>query len=179
MRQGFGIVEAMVVVTIIGILVALGYSRFNYHVAKVRQAEAKNNLEHIVMLQESFIIERQRYSWLKSIGLKRLGGGHACGTGSPGEEMRNELGFRPSNCTELRYEYWMPPKWAGGVPLNEPRVKVDGGSPSYLIRADSFPQRTNVYIWPDCNERDMWKVQKGVNKVKQTDPNRNVLKVCE
>ena len=179
MKQGFSIVEAMVIVTIIGILATLGYSRFSYHVAKVRQAEAKNNLEHIVMLQESFLIEHQRYSWLKSIGLKRLGGGYSCGTGNPGEEMQNELGFRPSNCKELRYEYWMPPKWVGGVLLNEPRVAVDGASPSYLIRADSFPQHTKVFIWPDCNKRDMWKVHKGVNEVKQTDDSRKILEVCE
>ena len=176
MKQGFSVVEAMVIVTIIGILSALVYSRFKHHIAKARQAEAKNTLEHLVILQESFIFENgKRYSWLKSIGLKRLGGGYACGTITPGEEMLNELGFRPKNCTKLRYEYWMPGN--GGSPP-KPRVPIDGANPSFMIRADSFPQRTNVFIWPDCNERDMWKVEKG-NDVQQPQALRKVLEVCK
>jgi len=176
MNTGFSAVEAIVALVVIGLLVTLGYSRYNYHVAKARQAEAKNTLEHLVVLQESFIIEnRKRYSWLKSIGLKRLGGGYACGVGNPGEEMLNELGFRPNNCRSLRYEYWMP---ANTLNPSKPRVPIDGTNPSFMIRADSFPQRTNVFIWPDCNERDMWKVEKG-NDVQQPDNNRKILEVCK
>ena len=183
MNKGFSLVEALVIITIIGILATLVHSRFNYHVAKARQAEAKNTLEHLVILQESFILEnRKRYSWLKSIGLKRLGGGYACGTGTPGEEMLNELGFRPKNCRSLRYEYWMPGD--GGSPP-KPRVPIDGANPSFMIRADSFPNNYQPpndehlkYIWPDCNKRDMWKVEKG-NDVQQPEAQRKVLEVCK
>ena len=187
MKQGFGIVEAMVVVTIIGILVALGYSRFNYHVAKTRQAEAKNILEHLVILQESYFMEHGKYSWMKSIGLKRKGddgyGPHACHTDKPGEEMRNELGFRPSNCESLRYEYWMPRKCDSGPHppgrcYPEPAKPIEGSSASYIIRADNIPNRSGVYIWPGCEERDEWRVQKDSN-VHQANNNRKVLEVCE
>ena len=175
MIQGFSAVEAIVVLVVIGLLATLVYSRYNHHVAKTRQAEAKNTLEYLVVLQESFIIEHGKYSWMKSIGLKRLGGGYACGTGTPGEEMLNELGFRPKNCRSLRYEYWMP---ANTLDPSKPRVPVEGTNPSFMIRADSFPQRTNVFIWPDCNERDMWKVERG-NDVQQPNNNRKILEVCK
>ena len=148
----------MVIVTIIGILATLVYSRYNYHVAKTRQAEAKHNLNHIISLQDTFILEHNRYSWLKSIGRKRHGGTppHACGESTPGEEMRNELGFRPKNCKELRYEYWMPSK--SGDP-SKPRSNIDGNSPSFMIRADNIPgpNKSDRYIWPDCDQRDWWK----------------------
>ena len=181
MKQGYSIVEAMVIVTIIGILATLGYSQFKYHVAKARQAEAKNNLKHLAMLQESYFMEHGKYSWMKSIGLKRKGSGaYACRTDRPGEEMLNELGFRPSNCEKLRYEYWMPPKWEYGAPLNEPQFKV---TEKYIIRADNIPtDNSGIYIWPGCGKRDQMKVQynpaRKEEDIKHPFSSRNVLEAC-
>ena len=177
MNQGFSIVEALVIIVIIGILATLGYSRYNYHVAKTRQSEAKHTLHHLIQLQESYLLEHNKYSWLKSIGLKK-GGGHACSKSTPGEEMMNELGFRPKNCKELRYEYWMPPD---NDDPSKPRHNIDGNPPVFMIRADNIPSRSGVYIWPDCNQRDWWKGHSDgrVHQPYEHTPPRNVLEACK
>ena len=169
MSKGFSIVEAMVIVTIIGILVTLGYSRFNHHIAKTRQAEAKYNLNHLAVLQEAYALEHNKYFVLKPIGLKQHGGGYACLPAAPGEGMRNDLGFRPKNCKELRYEY-----------------RGFDSDPQFKIRADSNPSVTNEYIWPDCDNRDAWRIMggSGVDRIDSVPhqhhyPNRQVLKTCK
>ena len=177
MNKGFSIVEAMVIVTIIWILATIGYSRFNHHIAKTRQAEAKNNLHHLFSLQEVYMLEHNKYSWLKRIGLKK-GGGYACSTTTPGEEMLNDLGFRPKNCHKLRYEYWMPAKHGDPTLPREDLDGTRGGTPRFIVRAENAPQRSGVYIWPDCQARDAWKVGNGGN-VHQQFPNRQVLKACK
>ena len=151
---GFSIVEALVIVVIIGILATLGYSRYEHHVAKTRQGEAKNNLELIVSLQEAFLLEHGRYSYLEPVGLDNSGENkHFCKTDNPGYDMLNELGFRPKDCEELRYRYRSPIF-----------VKRDGHTtatpPRYTVRADSNPASTKVYIWPACDSKDMWRVNR-------------------
>ena len=144
-QQGFSVVEAIVVLTVVGLLITLGYSRYNYHVAKSRQGEAKNNLKHLVTLQETYLVEHKNYSNMPSVGLKS--GGHHCEKTTPGIGLLNELGFRPKDCEKLRYRYWT--------------ARVKNNLPvglRYTMRADSNPAVTGVYIWPDCNSRDMWRV---------------------
>ena len=192
MNYGFSIVEAIVIVAIIGILATLGYSRYIYHIAKSRQAEAKNNLNHLVSLQEVYLMEHGEYYYFGykktptvtdpspqtiGIGLRRneSPAERACSTSKPGKEMLNELGFRPSNCNELRYEYWSPNK-----------AIVTANPPGFNMRADSNPAMTEVYVWPDCKNKDAWRVldSNSPNKDNRIPhqhhfPNRQVLKACK
>ena len=181
MNKGFSIVEAMVIVTIIGILATIVYSRYNHHIAKTRQAEAKNNLNHLTTLQEAYILEHNQYYFLTIVGLN-MSGGHKCSDSTPGEELLNDLGFRPRNCRELRYGYRSP---------QHTKTGFTGTPPRFTMRADSNPANTGVYIWPDCNSRDMWRVHKQANggggHVHQPDDNefnntgrqRRVLDNCK
>ena len=180
MKQGFSIVEAMVIVTIIGILATLGYSRFKHHIAKARQGEAKSNLVHIATLQEAYLLEHNQYALLsmpahgggkKGVGLRRNRSPkqYACSTSTPGEEMLNDLGFRPRNCTELRYEYWTAPGFIG---------KEDDTPPKFLMRADSDPSFTKEYIWPDCDVRDLWRIY-DTGVLEQGLVSRRVLENCK
>ena len=150
MNKGFSVVEAIVVLTVVGLLVTLGYSRYKHHIAKSRQAEAKNNLRLIVALQEAVLLEHGKYSFLEKVGLDNSGPNkHSCRTNQPNKELLNELGFRPKNCEELRYQYRSP---------IHVRPKVTASPPEYIVRADSRPAITGVYIWPDCEDWDMWRL---------------------
>ena len=218
----------MVIVTVIGILATLGYSRFNHHVAKTRQAEAKNNLNHLVSLQEVYLMEHGRYHFLRGVGLERgkKPAEWACSTDTPGKEMKNELGFRPNNCDELRYQYWSPnhsaqcvgpgscagknesactsdttcswttfkckikgnpspaptPSCSSSIRNSESTCTSDGKcswTPIFNMRADSNPAKTKVYIWPDCDIKDAWRVTAGQRKPHQQYSNRQVLKACK
>ena len=183
--RGFSIVEAMVIVTIIGILVTLGYSRFKYHVAKSRQAEAKNNLAHIAGLQNAYILEFNQYYPLTAIGLK-INGSKACDTDKPGKEMLNELGFRPRNCEELRYEYKTPGATIRSIPQPPPAppklVLID--PVKFKVRADNAPSQQNtltskIYIWPDCDSYDVWRVWDVNHNPHQPNPNKQVMTRCK
>ena len=196
-NQGFSLVEAMVIVTIIGILVTLGYSRFKYHIAKARQGEAKSNLIHITTLQEAYILEHNKYAVLstsvgtgwKGVGLRRnkTPKEYACDTDKPGEEMLNDLGFRPRNCRELRYEYWTAAGFIGWEddltdnPTHRAYVTrhPDYKEPAYQIRADSDPSFTKEYIWPDCDVRDLWRVSYNNSIPEQGPVSRRVLENCK
>ena len=103
-RIGFTLVELMVVVAIIGILVRLGYPQMNAFVAKARQAEAQLNLGMIHKLQESYLIEQDKY-YNGVGGVLNTGSGFGyLGSGSSHCES-NPLGLKVSNCNELRYKY--------------------------------------------------------------------------
>ena len=173
MTQGFSAVEAIVALVVIGLLVTLGYSRYNYHVAKSRQAEAKSNLIHIAALQEAYLLEYNQYYALKPVGLRMNGSGYACDadiTLKAGKEMLNELGFRPRNCRELRYQYWTAPGFLG---------KEDDNPPKFQMRADSNPANTSVYIWPDCTVRDLWRIYHYSTLPEQGLISRRVLENCK
>ena len=195
MKSGFSIPEVVVVVATIGVLGALVYSRYNYHVAKSRQAEAKNNLIHIASLQKAYLLEHHKYAILstregtgwKGVGLRRnrRPKQYACSTSRPGEEMLNDLGFRPRNCTELRYEYWTAAGfigWEDGMTAPAPSTHPDFGEPKFQMRADSRSILTlSVYIWPDCNVRDLWRIYHyGSTLPEQSDAvSRRVLENCK
>ena len=172
MNKGFSLTEAAVAIAIVGILITLGYSRFNHYIARTRQAEAKNNLNLIVSLQEAYLLEHKQYSFLFPVGLDNSGKNsdgsnkYHCGTSNPGSGMLNELGFRPPNCNKLRYQYWMPSHVKKAVTGHDPaRALLTPPqpvrfSPRYIVRADSKPTNTDVHIWPDCDSRDMWRVSR-------------------
>lgn len=174
MSRGFSIIEAAVILATVAVLGALVYSRFNYHVAKARQGEAKSNLVHIAALQEAYVLEFNQYYVLKPIGLKMNGTGHACLKSTTGEQMLNDLGFRPRNCTELRYQYWTAPGFISSA---------NSSSPRFMIRADSNPANylnssIDAYIWPDCDVRDLWRIY-DTGVLEQGRISRRVLENCK
>ena len=169
MNIGFSAVEVIVALVVIGLLVTLVYSRYKHQIAKSRQAEAKSNLIHIAALQKAYLLEYNQYYALKPVGLK-MAGGYACSKSNPGQQMLNELGFRPRNCTELRYQYWTAPGFLG---------KEDDNPPKFQMRADSNPANTSVYIWPDCNVRDLWRIYHYSTLPEQGLISRRVLENCK
>ena len=61
MRQGFSLVELMVVVAIIGILSSIAIPKFSQFQARARQTEAKTNLNVIHGLQSSYYANENCY----------------------------------------------------------------------------------------------------------------------
>lgn len=165
MNRGFSIIEAVVILATVAVLGALVYSRYKYHIAKSRQSEAKNNLNLIVSLQEAYLLEHGVYSYLHPVGLDNSGENkHHCEDEStPDSGMLNELGFRPRNCKELRYRYWSPPHTEKTVKGFDPLRTPPRFTPRFIVRADSKPANTKVYIWPDCDSMDMWRASKSAN----------------
>lgn len=180
MNKGFSIIEAVVILATVAVLGSLVYSRYKYHIAKSRQSEAKNNLNLIVSLQEAYILEHGEYSFLYPVGLdnSEQNKHHCEDESTPGSGMLNGLGFRPRNCKELRYKYWMPPHSKELVRGYDPaRASLSPPqpvhfTPRYIVRADSNPTKTKVYIWPDCESKDMWRVSRtaGESNYKITQP---------
>ena len=181
MNRGFSIVEAMVIVAIIAVLVTLSYSRYKHHIAKTRQAEAKSNLGLLSALQESFLLEHGQYSFLEKVGLDNSGPSkHYCDTDRPGYELLNELGFRPNDCKALRYQYWSPRRTRKAGVMVSLKTLATANPPEYVLRADSDPKETRVYIWPDCETKDSWRVRNSdKGRVSQQFHDRQVLKGCK
>jgi len=59
---GFSLVELMVVITVIGLLGAIGIPRYAKLQAKARQAEAKNLLSYFYLSEASFFLEWNQYT---------------------------------------------------------------------------------------------------------------------
>ena len=60
-RSGFSLVELMIVVGIIGILSALAIPRYQAFQARARMSEARNMLNHIYTLQETYQLDENTY----------------------------------------------------------------------------------------------------------------------
>jgi len=116
-RDGFSLVELMIVVAIIGILAALAIPRFQQFQSKSRQSEARSNLAHIYTLQVSYNGDNDTFS---NYGCLSLGGATnvitnsvaSCGGASSGVwqdskacNTTNEIGFRVTDCKKVRYIY--------------------------------------------------------------------------
>ena len=146
--KGFSVVEMMVVIVIIGILAQLGLSRYRVITAKSKQAEAKLNLHSIEEMQEVYFLEHGRYLTAdKPVGLD------ACA----GENLKNQLGFRPKDCAELRYKY----NW-----------QTSGEATATSSETDK-----DKLIYPGCEEADEWKVSYNNGKLTNTAP--NVIERCK
>ena len=102
LRRGFSLVELMAAVAIVGLLVSLALPRYRLFIARSRMAEAKTNLGIIYGLQQTYKAEFEKYGTITGgMGF----GGDGCSAGSPGRNAKNELGFRVTDCNELRYSY--------------------------------------------------------------------------
>ena len=172
MNQAFSIPELVTVIVIIGILATLGVQQYRSFVANGRQAEAKLNLKAIADLQETYKYEKEKYNGLaKTDGVGAFDPNDQCGTSNPGKEMKNELGFRPSNCAKLRYGYW----WTTGT-----SAQFYADSRAYADSTD----KDDKLIYPGCNKIDKWIMKIKIKEMGQgdTDANRranNVIEQCE
>ena len=153
---GFSLVELMAVVAIIAVLSSLTLPRYRAFVARSRMGEAKVNLLHIAALQSLYRSENATYYTGLKVG--NIGGANECGTATAGTGLRNELGFQPDDCTELRYGY-----------------TTTGGASSFVGTANYDGSPASKQIYPDCAEEDTW-----VNSnTKKPEHNKNVVKKCE
>ena len=103
-KVGFSLVELMIVLSIVGVIVTLALPRFQQLQYRARQAEAKTNLNHIYLLQETYFSDNSSYGRLDWIGF-RAGGfedPNPCDGSGPGI---NDIGFKLTDCSKVRYVY--------------------------------------------------------------------------
>ena len=166
MNQAFSLPELVTVIVVIGILATMGLNQYRSFVAKGKQSEAKLNLRAIADLQETYKYEKEKYHGLvKSKGVGAFTSDQCAG--SNGEQMKNELGFRPSNCKKLRYGYWWTP----------------GTSPQFYADSRAYAESTKrdgKLIYAGCKKTDKWTMK---TKIKELDQGVNdadsVIKKCE
>ncbi len=136
-RRGFSLVELMAAAAIVGILVSLALPRYRLFVARSRMAEAKTNLGVIYGLQQTYRAEFEKWGSID-------GGMGGCQPGmcdpTPGQHARNELGFRVTDCTKLRYEY---------------------NSTDINSNALSRGSHSGCRVYADCEENDRWNINSG------------------
>jgi prepilin-type N-terminal cleavage/methylation domain-containing protein len=70
-REGFSLVELMMVVGIIGVLATLALPRFKQFQAKAKMGEAKNILSHIYTLEQTYSLDNNRYVSFPALGASR------------------------------------------------------------------------------------------------------------
>lgn len=116
-KDGFSLVELMIVVAIIGILAALAIPRFQQFQSKSRQAEARSNLAHIYTLQVSYNGDNDTFSNFGCMSKGKAtvvgGSGQASGCGAGSAQWAsynacnttNDIGFRVTDCKKVRYVY--------------------------------------------------------------------------
>jgi len=98
LRQGFSLIELMIVVAIIGILAGLAVPRFQSFQAKARQSEAKTNLAHMYTLEQSYYGDNEKFAVVAKTGGGVLGAAGDC-------TATNVIGFRVTPCNKSRYAY--------------------------------------------------------------------------
>ena len=134
---GMSLVELMVAVGIVGLLGAIGMPRYKNFLVQSRRGEAYTNLAHIETLQQTYKAEHADFyrgaADTKGIGYKDgMGNQGDCDDPDTGYiGIANRLGFRPNNCTELRYLYTF------------------GGDTAKASAASDAPER---HIYPDCSD---------------------------
>ena len=165
MNQAFSLPELVTVIVIIGILATMGLNQYRSFVAKGRQAEAQLNLKAIADLQETYKYEKEKYHGLaQTKGVGAFATKNEC-RGGADEHMKNELGFRPSNCSNLRYGYWWP---IGTATLLYEDAKGYAES----------TEREGKYIYPGCKKKDKWTLSTKIGLIEQKAGD-NVIKKCE
>ena len=168
-ETGFSLPELMVVIVIIGILAGLALPRLRAFIARGRQAEAKNLLAQIHTLQTTHQNFSDKFAeWAAGSGTQ-IGKGGTCtiadssvgtceGTGCSTNTTRStcvgatgcswkvttpgawDLGFKPQDCGNLRYGFWIIKGTGAGVNL---------GKEGYLAVAYA-PSDESHRIYPTC-----------------------------
>ena len=152
--RGFSLIELMVAISIVAVLVTLALPRYRVFQAKSRQAEAKVNLGFIADLQQTYKAEFEKY-YHNTTKFKVGGGGDGGHCNAVGGE-HNELGFRVTDCSELRYTY-SSRTGGGGRAYNDGRTKA---------------------IYPGCTGSDKiddWRIDSD----RDLDHHKNVIKKCK
>ncbi len=110
-RGGFGLIELMTTVAIVGILVAIALPSYRKMQAKAQQAETAGNLAAIFVAEAAYFVESQRYGSFSEIGFELRGvsnrytyrspavGGVGGSTGTVDVDLINSQGgvTRPEN----------------------------------------------------------------------------------
>ena len=108
---GVTAIELAVVLIVLVIMATLSASTFKSIIAIARRGEAKANLAHIDELQAVFKVAGGSAGSSFAYGTipkaNPVGYGGECSGNSAG--WKNEIGFRPQACSELRYQYWSIP----------------------------------------------------------------------
>ena len=144
---GYTLIELIVVVVIIGVLASISAPTFKKFIAKARQSEAKINLAQIGTLQDVYLFEHGTY-----LGLPDIGAG-TCGSSA----QQNTLGFRPKNCSKLRYKY-------------------SSGSGSARAVSGIMQQ---YYVYPGCAKPDTWKYGLKTGDFAAQIHTENIIEQCE
>ena len=169
MDRAFTLPELVAVIVILGILATLGVNSFRSFIANGRQAEAKLNLKAIGDLQEAYKYAKEEYNELpdnKGVGAFTS---NQC-AGGDGEQMKNELGFRPNNCKNLRYGYW----WDKGTKA----TTTDPAVPAKAYAKST--KREGKLIYPGCEKTDKWTLTIKTKEIEQKDKTTDdVIKKCE
>ena len=166
MNRAFSLPELVAVIVIVGILVTLGVHQYRSFIANGRQAEAKLNLKAIADLQETYKYAKEKYSGLaKTNGVGAFASDKCAGT--DGNQMKNELGFRPSNCSKLRYGYW----WTVGT-ISQQYADARAYAESTI--------RDSKLIYPGCKKKDKWTLKTKIKEMHQGSGDADsVIKKCE
>ncbi len=88
-RNGFTLVELMIVVAILGILAAVAIPMYRGYISGAKRSEAKANLETIRLLEEQYYADNRVY--VEGAATTTL--------------MNNLPGFQPGNPGDLNYDY--------------------------------------------------------------------------
>lgn len=142
--EGFSLVELMVAVGIITVLASLAVPRFQVFMAKAKQSEAKTNLQHIYVLQNTYFSENNRYAGFSNATV--------CAPG-------NVIGFRLDNCNAR----------AG---TNKSRVRYNysavGNAGGFAATAQSKTQEGQQIV-AGCNTADVWIINQNKSLQNTTD----------
>ncbi|MDF1554117.1 MAG: prepilin-type N-terminal cleavage/methylation domain-containing protein [Deferrisomatales bacterium] len=124
-RNGFTLVELMIVVAILGILAAIAVPTYRGYVATAKQSEAKANLETLRLLEEQYFADNRTY----------LAGADTAAL------IANLPGFEPGNVADLLYVYKVEAGTSGDI------------ATSFRATATAGANATGVFTINEKNEK--------------------------